>query len=185
MDVDTVSIDIYGVSGEVVWVDNTAILDTTEDLRPDIEYQVTVLGKDLAGNDMVPYRWGFLCVDRGIYVGYIMDLGGRPISNVRIDLADGSIVVTDQDGAFSIESKWGPQVLRISKEGFRSMEVEVFVDADNVVYGDPIQLDQAPSEQGLDINAVFVVLILSLLLSAFVIFAVVKVGRDTGLLPEE
>ena len=185
MDVDTVNIEIYGLSGEMMWADNSVTLYTALDLEPDIGYQVTVQGKDLAGNDMAPFRWSFLCIDRGIYMGHVVDLGGRPIPNVRIDLQDNSTILTDQDGAFTIGSKWGAQVLEISKDGFHSREVEVFVEADNVVYGDPIQLDRAPSEQGLNMNAVFVVLILALLLSAFVLFAVVKVGRDTGLLPEE
>ncbi len=185
MDAGSVLIAVNDVEGYIKWSGRTVYLIPTTPLRPDIIYHVNVIGKDIAGNDMASAKWTFECIDVGKYQGNVIDISGRPIQYVQIELDDGTVFFTEQDGTFSFRSTYGNQTVHLSKEGFRSMEVEVFVDADNVVYGDPIQLDQAPSEQGLDINAVFVVLILSLLLSAFVIFAVVKVGRDTGLLPEE
>ena len=185
MDEGSVEIVIQSVSGDVNWDGDAVILDPEEDLEPDIDYQVRVQGKDLAGNDMVAFTWTFRCVEIGTYIGYVVDLGGRPLPHSRVQLEDNSTLLTDQEGVFTIESRWGPQVLRISKDGFSTVELEVFVRADQVVYGEPIQLDQSSSGPGWNVNAVLAVLLLALLLSAFVIFAVIKVGSDEGLFSEE
>ncbi len=185
MDADSVLIAVNDVDGYIKWSGRTVYLIPTTPLRPDIIYHVHVIGKDLAGNDMASTKWTFECIDVGKYQGKVIDISGRPIQNVQIELDDGTVFFTEQDGTFSFRSTYGNQTVHLLKDGFRTVEVWVYVEPDDVVIGEPIRMDQAPSERALDINAVFVVLILALLLSAFVIFAVVKVGRDTGLLPEE
>ncbi len=185
MDADSVLIAVNDVDGYIKWSGRTVYLIPTTPLRPDIIYHVNVIGKDLAGNDMASAKWTFECIDVGKYQGKVVDISGRPIQNVQIELDDGTVFFTEQYGTFSFRSTYGTQTIHLSKDGFRTVEVEVYVEPDDVVIGEPIRMDRAPSERGMNVNAVFVVLLLALLLSAFVIFAVVKVGRDTGLLPEE
>jgi hypothetical protein len=143
MDVSTVSIDVPGTAGEISWENETAILTFDEGLDFDTRYDVQVVGKDLAGNAMVPLSWSFRTSSTLIICGKVLDSSNRPVANALVSV-DGTVsATTNSDGEYTVQTTPGNHVIMISMEGYHGHSVEVdATDGQTVVNSNLESVDQ-------------------------------------------
>jgi len=129
MNATSVSIVIDGVPGHVSWSGNTATFDPDQTLNWNIEYQVTISGKDLAGNGL-EMSWTFNTSQLTLFVGVIVDENGDPLTGVTVMISNSTsseTQVTGADGSFSFGygfEIFGPFNITASKDGYQTLTVE-------------------------------------------------------------
>jgi len=103
MNHESVSIVIDGVSGTIAWNGNTATFKPSSRLVGNLEYTVTVNGKDLAGNDLNETTWSFRTAKVvGTVSGIVIDDDGKPVAGATVTL-DSRITTTDVDGRYRFD----------------------------------------------------------------------------------
>ncbi|MCG7840796.1 MAG: Ig-like domain-containing protein, partial [Methanomassiliicoccales archaeon] len=129
MNVSSVSIVIDGVTGSVSWSGNTVTFNPDSNLNYSTEYEVTVSGKDVAGNEL-EISWTFNTSKLTSFVGVMVDGNGDPITGVLVNISNGSFseaLTTGSSGYFSFAYDFeisGPFTITASKEGYQTLTVE-------------------------------------------------------------
>jgi hypothetical protein len=97
------SIVIDGVNGTVTWNGDIATFKPSSRLVGNLEYTVTVNGKDLAGNDLNETTWSFRTAKVvGTVSGIVIDDDGKPVAGATVTL-DSRITTTDVDGRYRFD----------------------------------------------------------------------------------
>ncbi len=135
MNATSVTIAIDGLPMVISWSGNEARCSP-----PSIEhnghYIVTLLGQDIAGNEMGT-TWTFETTEAGDISGTLTDEGGAPLSNVTVELSSGITTSTNAFGQYTFRNVTaGPYTITVLQEGFEplTMDVEV-VGGENTSIG--------------------------------------------------
>jgi len=160
MDRASVSISIPGVYGHTNWSGNTIIFSLDEALAYNRTYQVSVSGKDLAGNSLPPYDWTFRTLQNlGTLQGKVVDGVGSPISGAIVHLENGQTTATDGNGGFSLVGTGGAHTLTIQMKGYADKVRNVTIEPGVVINLGQMQIDKAPSDYSWVIAVTFILLI--------------------------
>jgi parallel beta-helix repeat protein len=129
MDKDTIRIDIPGVSGALGWSGERAVFLPDDPLEYNTKYSIAVQGKDLAGNDLIPFDWFFLTeIDLSEHMGRVMgrvvDTDGIPIPGASFRFKTGERGTCDEDGTFEIYVKTGKNNIIVSNSSYRDTKVD-------------------------------------------------------------
>ncbi|MGA1848988.1 MAG: Ig-like domain-containing protein, partial [Thermoplasmatota archaeon] len=129
MDKGTVSIDVPGVSGDLEWIGEMAVFIPDDNLEHNKKYSIAVQGKDLAGNDLIPFDWFFLTeIDLSEHMGRVMgrvvDTNGVPIPGASFRFKTGERGECEDDGTFEIYVKTGKNNIIVSNSSFRDTKVD-------------------------------------------------------------
>jgi parallel beta-helix repeat protein len=130
MNQTSVEIMVDGVEGSVDWSGNTATLTLSQRLAYGTAYNVTVTGKDLAGNPMT-VSWTFSTLSVGNVQGKLVDEDGDPMEGIEVRLSNGDTVTTDSQGNFLFEQVGvGNYTLTVEADGYEVLSMGVEVEAD-------------------------------------------------------
>jgi parallel beta-helix repeat protein len=129
MDKGTVNIVIPGVSGKLSWIGERAVFLPDEPLDHDRKYSIAVEGKDLAGNDLIPFDWFFLTkVDlaehMGRVLGRVVDTEGDPIPGASFRFKTGERGKCNEDGTFEVYVKTGRNNIIVSNQSYMDTKVD-------------------------------------------------------------
>lgn len=134
MDHGSVSIVVNGVTGTLSWNGNTATFTPSSALAFDTEYNVTVSGEDMAGNEVVE-TWSFTTgTDVGSLAGNIRDPDGNVVIGATVTLSNGWTAITDEEGRFVFTNvPSGNYTLTTTMEGYPNLYQNVEVGAGQTV----------------------------------------------------
>ena len=125
MDQGSVMVSVNNVTRTGEWDDRT--FTSTMVLDFDVEYQVRVLGQDLAGNSMTEFQWTFRTEGPNATVnGRVVDGEGNGLAGANVTCGD-SLVLTDDDGAFSLLLTPGNHTLVALLDGYIDAPIVVQV----------------------------------------------------------
>lgn len=144
MDMESIVIDIVGVTGNISMEDRNLTLTLGSDLEYGTTYSIRVTGKDLAGNDLVPFDWTFETVEnvaanQGRVSGRVLDTSGHPLANATVRFKTGESVMTDMNGSFEIILSKGSNHVIVSIPGYQETMVEFDLDG-----GQDLDLGELP-----------------------------------------
>jgi len=171
MNESSVSIVVNGVTGQLIWIENTVTFVPTA-LEYNKQYTVTVSGKDLAGHEL-SYSWNFsTMVKIGNIEGVVIDGKGKPVANVTVTLSNGMTATTNSTGHFVFEGvNIGEYNVTFSKDGYVTGSGNVTVVADHTEDMGTITLATKPVSSSVDIVLVIAVLaIFGALIGAFFLY---------------
>jgi len=115
-----VSVNNVTRTGE--WDDRT--FASTMVLDFDVEYQVRVLGQDLAGNGMTEFQWTFRTEGPNATVnGRAVDKEGNGLTDVQVVFGENSVTMLVDDGCLSILLAPGNHSIALLKNGYQMKEV--------------------------------------------------------------
>ncbi|MBN1110435.1 MAG: carboxypeptidase regulatory-like domain-containing protein, partial [Methanomassiliicoccales archaeon] len=132
MDHKSVIVRVNGVPVELTWEDNVSLYEPPEGWAENTEYNVTVNGKDVYGNQLLEVSWTFRTgLALGSINGKITDEFGHPVVNATLIINGTVVAVTDQYGNFSFELPPGQYMVTVRGEGFeeRSFNINVTIVA--------------------------------------------------------
>ncbi|HUT26800.1 MAG TPA: right-handed parallel beta-helix repeat-containing protein [Methanomassiliicoccales archaeon] len=128
MDQGSVMVSVNNVTRTGEWDDRT--LTSTMVLDFDVEYQVRVLGQDLAGNSMTEFQWTFRTEGPNATVyGRAVDEEGNGLTGVQVVFGENSATMleVDDDGRFSLLLAPGNHSIVLLKNGYQVNEVQIQV----------------------------------------------------------
>ncbi|TFG57338.1 MAG: hypothetical protein E4H30_00675 [Methanomassiliicoccus sp.] len=128
MDQGSVMVSVNNVTRTGEWDDRT--FTSTMVLAFDVEYQVRVLGQDLAGNSMTEFQWTFRTEGPNATVnGRAVDEEGNGLTGVQVVFGESSVTMleVDDDGRFSILLAPGNHSIALLKNGYQVKEVQIQV----------------------------------------------------------
>ena len=126
---DTTTVNVSGVEGNIVWEGTTLSIQVNEDLEPATTYQLRVNGKDLAGNAMEEFRFNFTTTDgMAVFNGHIQDDQGDPIPGVLVECSNGDTATTDTNGDFQFTLAPGTYSFDATKEGYEALSMEIVLE---------------------------------------------------------
>ncbi|MGA1820433.1 MAG: NosD domain-containing protein, partial [Thermoplasmatota archaeon] len=129
MDRESVVVDSPGIEGRLLWEGNNLTLDPDSYLNYSRKYSIAVQGRDIAGNDMVPFNWFFVTVEDlslkyGRVHGRAVTTGGDPIPYASYRFKTGEKGTCDGDGRFDTFVTTGENFIIISNQSFRDTKVD-------------------------------------------------------------
>ncbi len=127
--VSDTALTLNGMGPAFISVGNR-ILSAELRLQPSTDYQVTVTGKDEAGNQMVfewLFRTGISSVTPVKVTGRTVDAEGRPLSDVEITADCTFVKTTGADGMFELQLLPGNHTLELRCKGYKERKMEVTV----------------------------------------------------------
>ncbi|MHC1680333.1 MAG: carboxypeptidase regulatory-like domain-containing protein [Methanomassiliicoccales archaeon] len=126
MDRDSVKVHVNGALADLAWNNSTVQFLPEEGWAEDTEYNVSVSGKDLYGNQLSVVSWtfrtGYLTV---IASGTVQDPFGNPVVNATLSINGTVVAITDGNGSFSFELRPGMYVVVIRADGFEDLTIEL------------------------------------------------------------
>jgi parallel beta-helix repeat protein len=124
------TITVNAVAGTLVWNGNNATFTPAADLAFNAVYDVTVMGKDIAGNS-VTAAWTFNTLkDEGIITSTLKDADGNPIVGAAVTLSNGMTTTTDANGHFEFKNVTsGSYTLTVTKDGYQIVTQSVIIQA--------------------------------------------------------
>jgi len=126
MERSSVMVRVNGAPADLTWQNDTALLSPSEGWAEDTEYNVSVSGRDLYGNQLPEVSWtfrtGFVMV---LASGTVLDPFGNPVANATLSINGTVVAITDQDGHFSFELRPGSYLIIVSGRGFEDLIFEV------------------------------------------------------------
>jgi len=160
MNESSVSIVVNGVTGQLIWIENTATFVPSA-LEYNRQYTVTVSGYDLAGH-YVEEEWNFsTMVKIGNVEGVVVDANGKALSNVTVTLENGWTATTNSTGHFVFEGvNIGEYNVTFSKDGYVTGSGNVTIVADHTDDMGTITLATKPVSS--DVNIVLVIAVLAI-----------------------
>lgn len=127
MDQTTVRFHITDNVGFLFWSGNLAILNPDIPIMYDTVYRVTVIGKDHAGNGMLPFNWEFKTTDKGSVMGFVLNDVRVPIEGAKISIHDNLSFMTGADGGFEVNISSGRYNLVVSADGFSPQNIDFVI----------------------------------------------------------
>ncbi|MGA1873802.1 MAG: Ig-like domain-containing protein, partial [Thermoplasmatota archaeon] len=129
MDPDSVVIDSPGISGRKFWRGDNLTLVPDEDLEYSKKYSIAVTGRDLAGNDMIPFDWFFvteedLSLRYGRVHGRVVNTNGVPIPYAGFRFKTGEKGECDLEGRFDIYVTTGENFIIVSNTSYHDTKVD-------------------------------------------------------------
>ncbi|MFW3146142.1 MAG: NosD domain-containing protein [Thermoplasmatota archaeon] len=129
MDKATVAISAQGITGEMKWSGNNLTLDTDVPLMYGKKYSIAVSGKDIAGNELIPFDWFFVTEDdpmeaAGRIIARVVDGSGEPIFNASYRFKTGESGKVDDEGRIDTLVKAGSNSIIITNKTFKDRTVE-------------------------------------------------------------
>jgi hypothetical protein len=156
MDRGSVMIKVEGfqsVTGTMSWNGNVATFTLSSPLEYNERYNVSVTGKDLAGNSMAEMTSGFTTVKNECTIsGIVRDKDGDPIANATVNLDNGMGTTTDANGRFVFTGvPSGSHSLNVTKDGFQLVSRSVNLIAGEVTELEAMSVDRdaSSSDDGL------------------------------------
>ncbi|NLX46793.1 MAG: hypothetical protein GXY70_01275, partial [Euryarchaeota archaeon] len=148
MNQTSVEIVVDGAEGSVDWNGNNATLTLSGRLAYGTAYNVTVTGKDLAGNVMT-VNWTFSTMSVGSIQGVLVDGDGDPLAGISVHLSGGDIATTDSQGNFAFDQVIaGNYTLTVDADGYEPMSLNVTVENDGPTDLGEIALVSTGEEDG-------------------------------------
>jgi len=135
------------VKGDIEWKGDRLIFVPKTNLSYGTEYNVTLVGWDLAGNRLPTFIWKFTTTNKGTIRGYIVDKKNRPVEFARIYVEGQNETRSREDGFFTLDVESGSLVLVVEAEGFRTVRVDLEVQPGKVETIDRLVLSE--EEKGL------------------------------------
>jgi hypothetical protein len=114
----TVNISLHATDGSLTFINDTYVFIPHQKLFPDVIYDLSVSGADLAGNWMETQHSYFQTEGKGTVIGTVMNYLEVPLNDVEV-LIDGKVVTsTDNDGFFSLILGDGEYNITFHKEKY-------------------------------------------------------------------
>lgn len=155
------SVVVTGIQGGSSWSGSSLTLTPNDPLQLDHEYVVTVLGQDLAGNDLSEYTWSFSTTSEGSVAGQVRDGRNSTVPGADVLLISRGEVIasttTDSDGRFQLSAPSGTYNLTISKSDVVTKTVQVEIVSGEEMDLGVVEVELAPDYAWVLINAVIVV----------------------------
>jgi hypothetical protein len=126
-DIDPTTIEVF-INGAPVrswWVDNILIIDPVQDLNWGRTYSIDIIGRDAAGNQLIPYELLISFPDRAWLLCYVMDMEGVALNNCSIRVDNRNASNTDDLGYSYLEIRSGPHIITFHMEGYRDLTLEI------------------------------------------------------------
>lgn len=143
IDLNNIDISINGILGTVIWsVDNVMFFTPREDLRYGTTYEVSISGKDLAGNSLVPFTWRFSTDNRGYVKGRVLDKLNYPVNEAVITVVDNNTTGTDGAGNFILTVGSGQKTIHIDAPGYVRYSKDITVIAGETYDLGPVKLEE-------------------------------------------
>ncbi|MGA1792634.1 MAG: right-handed parallel beta-helix repeat-containing protein [Thermoplasmatota archaeon] len=182
MDRESVVVDSPGIEGRLLWDGNNLTLDPASSLNYSRKYSIAVQGRDLAGNDMVPFNWFFVTVEDlslkyGRVYGRAVTTDGAPIPYASYRFKTGEKGTCDSEGRFDTFVTTGENFIIVSNNTFRDTKVDFEVyqgDVQNL--GDiPLRSEKEAQtdDEGKDTNVGMIILIV-------IVVTVIVIGIGIG-----
>ncbi|MGA1819782.1 MAG: right-handed parallel beta-helix repeat-containing protein [Thermoplasmatota archaeon] len=130
------------VKGDLEWKGDRLIFVPKTNLSYGAEYNVTLVGWDLAGNRLSTFIWKFTTTNKGTVRGYIVDKKNRPVEFARVYVEGQNETRSREDGFFTIDLESGPSVLVVEAEGFRTVKVDLYIQPGEVQTIDKLVLSE-------------------------------------------
>ncbi len=115
------------LTGTISWQGNDLIIQPSSRLEPGLEYGIAVSINDIYGAGSGPLELTFRTTDQGIISGVILDPTGNPVVGALVTTPDGSSVLTDENGSFSLNLPSGPVQLEVHKDSYSDLSWDVDV----------------------------------------------------------
>jgi hypothetical protein len=143
LDLNNIDISVNGKLGTVRWsVDNVMFFTPSEELRYGTTYEVSISGKDLSGNSMIPFSWTFSTDDRGYVKGRVLDLSNFPVKKAVITVLGDNTTGTDGAGNFEMTVVSGNKTITIEAPGYLPYSKNIFVIAGETYDLGPVRLEE-------------------------------------------
>jgi hypothetical protein len=143
LDNNNMDISIDGILGTTTWsFDNVLFFTPEEELKYGTTYEVSVSGKDLSGNPLMPFTWSFSTDDRGYLKGRVLDMSNFPVSDAVITIVDGNTTGTDGAGNFEMTVVSGPRTINIKAPGYMDYTKEIVVIAGETYDLGPVKMEE-------------------------------------------
>lgn len=125
-------ITLEDTAGRVVWKGDRAVYEPVGGLlEPARQYNVSVSGTDLAGNQLAQLEWTFNTTIYGKVRGRVLDEGGISVQEAKVRIGEKE-VLTRPDGGFFIELENGTYELKISGDGYSTLKMDVNITAGRI-----------------------------------------------------
>ena len=189
MDQGSVSVRWESWDGELTWIGNRTMVKFNIDFGYNEEITITVRGRDLHGNAMDPYAFTFRTTDIGYVNGRVLDESGIPIEGASIEI--GSVVTnSDSNGSFHLELGEGGYRMKINKEGFLEVGLQVDVEAGSTRELGDITLKQRQKEEKDDgktpVLTIFLIILFVLMVAVTMsVFIFIERRKDKFIMHEE
>jgi hypothetical protein len=126
MDRNTVRVMVNGALADLAWDNSTAHFTPAQGWDEDADYNVTVSGKDLYGNQLPVVSWTFRTgISTVLASGKVTDHFGNPVANATLSINGTVVAITDRNGSFSFEVRPGTYIVVVSGEGFEDLTIEI------------------------------------------------------------
>jgi hypothetical protein len=166
MDRNSVYIDAPDIEGTTKWEGDNFTLTPYSPLDHSRKYSIAVEGKDLAGNDLIPYDWFFiteedLSLHYGRVYGKVVTTDGFPIPFASIRFKTGEKGECDEEGYFDLYVTTGENFIIVSNTSFHDTKVDFEVyEGETENLGDiPLKLEsEYQEEQEGDSSALYIVI---------------------------
>jgi hypothetical protein len=121
-------ITVNGIAGTLYWDGNLATIGPISALSYNEEYEVSMVGFDLAGNK-VSLSWSFSTRSVGNIEGVLIDENGNAISDAVVRLSNGLMTTSDGSGHFYLNHiELGSYNITIFKDGYKELNSSVSVE---------------------------------------------------------
>ncbi|MCX6650113.1 MAG: right-handed parallel beta-helix repeat-containing protein [Methanomassiliicoccales archaeon] len=143
MDLGSIAVSVNNITQNGTWTDRTFTLSMTLEFETD--YSVSVIGQDLAGNNLTEFTWTFRTEGPNATVsGRVLANGSLGLAGVNVT-CDNVTVQTDEEGHFSLLLTPGDHTLYFSMEGYRDGNLTVQVlPGEDMDMGDVIMFEEEP-----------------------------------------
>jgi len=164
------------LNGDLIWSDMTIIFTPRSMLEYGRNYQVTARGVDLAGNELMMFRWTISAIGGANISGKVYSAEGKPMTGILVRLDSGVSTRTDGSGNFRFLVPPGTYRVIVDHDNYEKREFVVTVESGQTADLSLIVLEEtgALSQE----NLIFLIIIpMVLILIILVLLTVIIILR--------